>query len=111
MFSPSSLDSYHSESLWRLPASQVISAAGHCLTKAPSSLPYVRRACTFILSRQLLRPEGIRGLCESVFAEEDVAGDDAPLQKLEHVARVLNTVPAGMKAEVKTSLLVQLDCG
>ncbi|TBU43355.1 hypothetical protein BD309DRAFT_960924 [Dichomitus squalens] len=85
--------------LSRLPVSQVISAVGQTLAKAPSSLLYARRACTFILSRQLMRPEGIRGLCESVFAEEDVAGDDAPLQKLEHVARVFNTVPVGMKDE------------
>ncbi|KAI0368111.1 hypothetical protein BV20DRAFT_1045207 [Pilatotrama ljubarskyi] len=85
--------------LSRLPASHVISAAGIALSSPPSSLPYVRRTCTFILSRQLLRPEGIRGLCESVFGEEDASGEDVALDKLEHVSRLLNAVPAGMKAE------------
>ncbi|KAI0698516.1 hypothetical protein C8T65DRAFT_660439 [Cerioporus squamosus] len=85
--------------LSRLPASQVISAVGQTLSRAPPSLPYARKTCTFILGRQLIRQEGIRGLCESVFAEEDVSGEDASLEKLEHVARVLSTVPSGMKAE------------
>ncbi|PIL37009.1 hypothetical protein GSI_00701 [Ganoderma sinense ZZ0214-1] len=85
--------------LSRLPPSQVISAVGQALSNTPISLPYARRASTFILGRQLIRPEGLHGLCESVFAEEDVSGDDAPLEKLEHVARVLNTIPAGMAAE------------
>ncbi|KAI1789539.1 hypothetical protein LXA43DRAFT_1075305 [Ganoderma leucocontextum] len=85
--------------LSRLPPSQVISAVGQNLSKTSTSLPYARRASTFILGRQLIRPEGLRGLCESVFAEEDVSGDDAPLEKLDHVARVLNAVPAGMTAE------------
>ena len=35
-----------------------------------------------------------------MFAEEDVSGEDAPLEKLEHVARVLCTVPSGMSIEV-----------
>ena len=86
----------------RLPPSPVISAVGKTLSNTPTSLPYARRASTFILGRQLIRPEGLRGLCESVFAEEDVSGDDAPLEKLEHVARVLNTVPAGMTAEASS---------
>lgn len=71
------------------------------LSNTSTLLPYVRRASTFILGRQLIRPEGLRGLCESVFAEEDVSGDNAPLEKLEHVARVLETVPSGLIAEVR----------
>ncbi len=84
----------------RLPASQVISALAQTLSNAPPSLPYARKTCSFLLSRQLIRPEGIRGLCESVFAEEDMSGDDASLDKLEQVARLLSTVPTGMKVDV-----------
>ncbi|CDO71360.1 hypothetical protein BN946_scf184908.g118 [Trametes cinnabarina] len=83
----------------RLPAAHVISAAGLALSSSPSSLPYVRKTCTFILSRQLLRPEGIRGLCESAFGEEESSGDDVALDKLDHVSRLLGTVPAGMKPQ------------
>ncbi|KAI0751606.1 hypothetical protein C8Q80DRAFT_1218295 [Daedaleopsis nitida] len=92
--------------LSRLPASQAISAVGQTLSTAPPSLPYARKTCTFILSRQLMRPEGIRGLCESVFAEEDVSGEDASLDKLEHVARLLTSVPPAMKAEDYCKLTV-----
>ncbi|KAI0326655.1 hypothetical protein GY45DRAFT_69015 [Cubamyces sp. BRFM 1775] len=80
----------------RLPAAHVISAIGLGLSSTASSLPYVRKTCTFILSRQLLRPEGIRGLCESVFGEEEASGEDVALDKLEHVSRLLGTIPAGM---------------
>ncbi|KAL7282291.1 hypothetical protein ACG7TL_003761 [Trametes sanguinea] len=85
--------------LSRLPAAHVISAAGLALSSPSSSLPYVRKTCTFILSRQLLRPEGIRGLCESVFGEEDSSGEDVALDKLEHVSRLLGAMPAGMKPQ------------
>ena len=84
----------------RLPVSKVISALGQGLNKAAASLPYMRKTCTFLLSRQLLRPDGIKGLCESVFAEEDLSTGDVSLDKLEHVARLLSTIPSGMKAEV-----------
>lgn len=70
-----------------------------------SSLPYVRKTCTFILSRQLLRPEGIRGLCESVFGDEEASGEDVALDKLEHVSRLLSTVPTGMKTQVRHTVV------
>ncbi|KAI0772085.1 hypothetical protein BD413DRAFT_52804 [Trametes elegans] len=92
--------------LSRLPASHVISALGRALSSGSSSLPYVRKTCTFLLSRQLLRPEGIRGLCESVFGEEDASGEDVALDKLEHVSRLLSTVPAGMKASEYLGIMV-----
>ncbi|KAH9918173.1 uncharacterized protein BXZ73DRAFT_92241 [Epithele typhae] len=77
--------------LTRLSAPIVISALGRTLSQTPPSLPYAQKACSFILSRQLLRPEGIRAVCESIFGEEDVGDEDAPLEKLEHVARLLGT--------------------
>ncbi|KAI0638028.1 hypothetical protein C8Q77DRAFT_405922 [Trametes polyzona] len=92
--------------LSRLPASHVISAVGQVMSSPPSSLPYVRRTCTFILSRQLLRPEGIRGLCESVFGEEDASGEEVALDKLEHISRLLGTVPAGLKVEEYLGIMI-----
>ena len=86
----------------RLPAAHVISAIGLGLSSTSASLPYVRKTCTFILSRQLLRPEGIRGLCESIFGEEEASGEDVALDKLEHVSRLLGTIPAGMTPKVST---------
>ncbi|KAL6299670.1 hypothetical protein BKA93DRAFT_904210 [Sparassis latifolia] len=80
-----------------LPASQTIAALGGILSHPPSALSYVRKSCGFLLSRQLLRPEGVPGLLAVVFGEEDVSGDDAPLEKLEHVGRLLCTVPTGTK--------------
>ena len=58
---------------------QVVSALGYALSMTTHSLTYARKAYTFILSRQLLRPDGIRGLCESVFVQEDVSEENAPL--------------------------------
>ncbi|EMD40865.1 hypothetical protein CERSUDRAFT_91616 [Gelatoporia subvermispora B] len=81
-----------------LPAPQAIAALGGLLSSA-AALNYVRKACSFLLSRQLMRPEGIPGLFSVMFADEDASGDDAPLEKLEEVARLLNAVPSGMKHE------------
>jgi hypothetical protein len=53
--------------------------------------------CRILLSKQLLRTDGIIGLCEAVFGARVDDHVDAPLQKLEHFARVLCAVPSGMK--------------
>ncbi|KAI0663236.1 hypothetical protein C8Q70DRAFT_501309 [Cubamyces menziesii] len=90
----------------RLPAAHVISAIGLGLSSTSASLPYVRKTCTFILSRQLLRPEGIRGLCESIFGEEEASGEDVALDKLEHVSRLLGTIPAGMTPKEYLSIIL-----
>ncbi|OCH90959.1 hypothetical protein OBBRIDRAFT_558927 [Obba rivulosa] len=81
-----------------LPASQAIAALGGLLSNAPA-LGYVRKTCGILLSRQLLRPEGITGLFTVMFAEEDFSGGDAPLEKLEQIARLLCAVPSGMTPE------------
>lgn len=57
---------------------------------------YARKTCGFLLSKQLLRKEGVRGLFVALFSEEDISGDPAPFEKLEHVAKLLQAVPAGM---------------
>jgi hypothetical protein len=52
------------------------------------------------LSRQLLRPEGLVGLCAAVFGEGEESEENIPLEKLEQVAKLVNAVPAGMKPKV-----------
>lgn len=49
----------------------------------------------------MLRPEGVLGLLSAVFGEGENSEDSVPLQKLEHVAKVLAAVPQGMKTKVR----------
>ncbi|EUC57692.1 nucleolar protein [Rhizoctonia solani AG-3 Rhs1AP] len=58
--------------------------------------PYVQKAASVSLSQQVLRPDGVSGLCAAVFGEGD---EVAPLVKLERIARVLGAVPAQMDRE------------
>ncbi|KAJ7047394.1 hypothetical protein C8F04DRAFT_935919 [Mycena alexandri] len=84
-----------------LPPSQTITALGAVLSVKPCP-PHVHKACASLLSKQLLRPEGVRGLCAAVFGED---ADEVQLEKIEHVARVLTTPPAGMSAEAYFSTI------
>jgi hypothetical protein len=52
------------------------------------------------LSRQLLRPEGLLGLCAAVFGEGEDSQENNPLDKLEQVAKLVSAVPTGMKPKV-----------
>ncbi|TRM67616.1 hypothetical protein BD626DRAFT_554703 [Schizophyllum amplum] len=82
--------------LHMLPSAQTIVALGGVLSW--SMLPlHVHRACAVLLSRQLLRPDGVRGLCAAIFGEERSAEDEISLDKLEHVSKVLISVPSGIK--------------
>ncbi|KZV65023.1 hypothetical protein PENSPDRAFT_745220 [Peniophora sp. CONT] len=79
-----------------LPPSQTIASLGGVLSGSPIPAPHVQKACKTMMSRQLLRPDGVRGLCAVVFGEDDVAGENTSLEKLEHFARVINASPAAM---------------
>lgn len=57
------------------------------------------------MSRHLLRPGGVQGLFTVLFSEEDISGDDAPLEKLEHVARLLKAHPSGISEQVRIAAL------
>ncbi|KAL1660635.1 hypothetical protein GGF50DRAFT_62802 [Schizophyllum commune] len=81
-----------------LPSAQIIVALGGLLSWSPLPL-HVHRACTTLLSRQLLRPDGVRGLCAAIFGEEKSAEDEISLDKLQHIAKILIAVPAGIKPE------------
>lgn len=52
------------------------------------------------MSRHLLRPGGVQGLFTVLFSEEDISGDDAPLEKLEQIARLLKATPSGIPEQV-----------
>jgi hypothetical protein len=83
-----------------LQPSMAILAMGPILSSAPNNIPHVKKVCATLLSHQLLRPQGIRGLCAAVFGDDSLATNDARVEMLEHVAHVLSTVPANMKPHV-----------
>jgi len=70
-----------------------------------STIPHVRKACTSLLTQELLRPDGVQGLCEAMFSGEETNGDGARIEKLEQIAHTLNSTPATMKQEVRVTLL------
>ncbi|KXN90255.1 hypothetical protein AN958_04046 [Leucoagaricus sp. SymC.cos] len=74
--------------------SQTIAALGSILSDSSSQPTHVHRACSALLSRQLLRSDGVRGLFGAVFGEEESSGGDIVVEKLEHVSTLLNAVPA-----------------
>ena len=62
---------------------------------------YVHKTCSFLLGRQLLRPGGIRGLCAALFGEGvEVLESDVSLDKLEHFATVVQTIPSSVQPQV-----------
>ncbi len=83
----------------RLPVSKCITALS-AIRADVNTLTYVRKACSYLMSRQLLRSDGVRGLLLALFPDDEVSEENAPLEKLESVSRVLQTIPAGMTASV-----------
>ncbi|KAH7879787.1 uncharacterized protein C8R40DRAFT_1035206 [Lentinula edodes] len=77
-----------------LPPVESMVALGSVMSST-NSVPHIRRTCGYLMSRQLLRPEGVKGLCAAVFGDSENV-DDIQLDKLQHISRVLITVPAGM---------------
>ena len=84
-----------------LSPAQTISALG-AIISAPS-LAYVRKAGSSLLTKQLLRPHGVQGLLDVMFGQEDSLEDGVRLEKQEHIARILMTIPANMKATVSSA--------
>ncbi|KAG8908162.1 hypothetical protein FRB99_008705 [Tulasnella sp. 403] len=84
--------------LTMVPSSQTMASLGSMMGQF--SLPSLRLACSRLLSEQLLRPDGVRGLCGSILGESvSVNEESAPLVKLEKIARVLSSIPSSMKPE------------
>ncbi|TFY64009.1 hypothetical protein EVG20_g6094 [Dentipellis fragilis] len=92
--------------LTMVPASQTIASLGSIISSAMPIPPHVQKTCASLLSRQLLRSDGVLGLFAAVFGEGDAAHEDPSLEKLEHVSRVLGAVPATVKPEEYFSSVV-----
>ncbi|KAG9219333.1 hypothetical protein CCMSSC00406_0001743 [Pleurotus cornucopiae] len=85
-----------------LPPSQAITALGAALS-SHREVPHIRRNCIYLLGRQILRPFGVRGLFAAVLGEDEGSEGEVGLEQLEHIARVLGTVPTNMKDEASGS--------
>lgn len=75
-----------------------------------SSWAYARKACSFLLSRQLLRRYGLRGTLGALFGDIDELGDQAPLERFEQVSQLLNAVPVGMTPAVRYFVFLCILC-
>ena len=84
-----------------LSPAQTISALGAIISA--STLVHVRKAGSSLLTNQLLRPHGVQGLIDVMFGEEDSSDDGVRLEKQEHIAKILMTIPANMKATVSNT--------
>ena len=72
---------------------------GAVLSSTPPIPPHVRKLCSSLLTKSLLRPGGVRALFSAVFGGQE-GSDDPQLEKYEHTAAILMAVPAGLKPEV-----------
>lgn len=77
-----------------------MTALGSVLSSKPALPPYARRVASSLLSRQLLRPAGFRGLCAAIYGEGDVE-EDTQVDKLENIAKIVGVTPSGMDSKVK----------
>ncbi|PPQ63880.1 hypothetical protein CVT24_009506 [Panaeolus cyanescens] len=96
---------------------QAILALGTIVASGPAA--YVRKTCVFLLNKQMLRPDGVRGLCEAVFpggmqdgegGSSSVGGggvgDEVRLEKLKQVAVTLTNVPPGVDANEYFEIII-----
>ena len=90
-----------SQSWSSLPLPQIMTDLGAILSSSPPPPTHVRKLCSSLLTKSLLRPGGIRALFAAVFGEQDTS-DDLQLEKYERTANILMTVPAALKPEVGT---------
>ncbi|KIY48145.1 ARM repeat-containing protein [Fistulina hepatica ATCC 64428] len=81
-----------------LPPSEAIVSLGAILSSTPLA-NHTAKTCSTLLGRQVCRPQGVVGLCAAVFGEGQYVEDQVPLEQLEHVAKVLTSVPTGFDAE------------
>lgn len=69
---------------------------------AQSLALHARKTTLNLMSRQIRRPNGVRGLFVAVFGEDD-DDENLALEKLQHVVRLLCTMPFGIKPKVHES--------
>ncbi|KAK0206796.1 hypothetical protein DFS33DRAFT_1421493 [Desarmillaria ectypa] len=77
--------------------SQSITALGGIISSLSPGTVFAQRICSVLLSRQVMRSQGVNGLCAAVFGDSEEAGKELHLDKLEHIAKVLTAVPRGME--------------
>ncbi|KAI6047223.1 hypothetical protein EDC04DRAFT_2622339 [Pisolithus marmoratus] len=87
-----------------VPLCQVIADLGAILSGEPPPA-HVRRICSTLLSKSLLRERGINALFAVVFGEGDVS-EEPSLEKYEHVGRILKSIPVGMTPEAYFATVV-----
>ncbi|KAF4619552.1 hypothetical protein D9613_005233 [Agrocybe pediades] len=78
------------------PFQAILALGGVLSSNNPLPPLHARKTCKLLLTKQLLRPEGVRGLLEAMFSSEDTDNGEVKLERLEQVATTLNTVPANM---------------
>ena len=83
-----------------MPSSQAILALGGVIANSPPLPPHVKKSCSFLLGRQMIRPTGVYGLCAAIFGEQETSEDEVSLEKLQHIFNVLSTIPQSMQAHV-----------
>lgn len=59
---------------------------------------HVQKACQFLMSQELMRPDGLKGFFGSILGQPD--DNQTYLNKFEYIVRHLNALPSTMKAEV-----------
>lgn len=79
------------------PAQAILALTNVISSTLPPPSVHTRKACAQFLTKQLLRPHGVKGLFDAVFTSSEMTADDA---KFEQIAQMLNSVPSSMKSEV-----------
>ncbi|KAG7449381.1 uncharacterized protein BT62DRAFT_964531, partial [Guyanagaster necrorhizus] len=79
--------------------SQSITALGGVISSLSPGPVFAQRTCSMLLSKQVMRTQGVNGLCAAVFGDSEDSGEEVHLDKLEHVAKVLTAIPKGMEAK------------
>lgn len=77
-----------------------MSALAQVLSSQQQLPAFLRKVCGNLLTKQLLRNDGVHGLFESILGDEQGAGEEIGMDKMEHIARILLTVPAAMDPKV-----------
>ncbi|KAH0840124.1 hypothetical protein J3R83DRAFT_1101 [Lanmaoa asiatica] len=88
-----------------LPLPQIMTDLGAVLSSTPPPPAHVRRLCSSLLTKSLLRPGGIRALFTAVFGEQE-GSDDPQLEKYERTAGILMAVPVGLKPEEYFEIII-----
>lgn len=68
---------------------------------------YVVKICGSLLSKQLVRANGLRGLLTSILGESNNE-DNPSIERMEQIAHITTHVPVGMTASVSLRVLISV---